>query len=69
MSDDAKIRLPRSITIPRDTVLCTAPTKTERHGRWYQYVIQIGDNHVAYLTLDDDAIRALSGLPAQPSIY
>jgi len=36
-----------------------APIKTERIGKWYECIIPIGDNYVAYLTLTDDAFQEL----------
>lgn len=36
-----------------------APCKTERYGQWCEWVVAIGDNHVAYITMDDDAAREL----------
>jgi len=36
-----------------------APNKTERCGKWYQSTIPIGDNHTAYLTIDDAAFEEL----------
>jgi len=31
-----------------------APVKTERMGKWYEVVIPIGKDHVAYLTMPED---------------
>lgn len=36
-----------------------APRVTSREGVWYQLVIGIGVDHVAYLTIDDDALSEL----------
>ena len=36
-----------------------APVKTQREGVWYQVIIGIGDDEVAYLTLTDDALEVL----------
>lgn len=39
--------------------LTEAPCSTRRVGKWYQVVIGIGDDDVAYLTLDDEALATL----------
>jgi len=39
-----------------------AAAKTERIGQWYECVIGIGKDHVAYITLDDEAFKALYDL-------
>ena len=36
-----------------------APTKTERHGKWHECIIPIGNDDVAYLTLTDDAFQVM----------
>ena len=36
-----------------------AATKVERFGKWHECIIPIGDDHVALLTLDNDAFDAL----------
>ena len=33
-----------------------APAKTERMGKWYEVVIPIGKDHVAYLTMPEDTL-------------
>ena len=33
-----------------------APAKTELHGDWFQVVVPISIDHVAYLTLPDEAV-------------
>lgn len=43
-----------------------APCSTRRLGKWYQVTIGIGDDDVAYLTLDDDAFGVLVG--ADPTL-
>ena len=32
-----------------------APHKTQRHGKHYEVIIAIGENHTATLTLDEEA--------------
>lgn len=39
-----------------------APTTTRRHGPWKEVVIGIGADHVAYLTMDDEAYEELFGI-------
>jgi len=39
--------------------VCDAPPKTQRAGKWYQLIIGIGNDHTAYVTIDDDALKAL----------
>jgi hypothetical protein len=36
-----------------------APQKTEYNGKWYQSIIPVGKDHVAYLTFDVDAFQAM----------
>ena len=36
-----------------------APVETKRYGKHYEIIIGIGNDHVAYLTIDDDALKAL----------
>jgi len=36
-----------------------APRKTQRQGVWYEIYIGIGSDHMAYITIDDDALKAL----------
>ena len=36
-----------------------APPKTARCGRWHQLTIGIGEDHTAYVTIDDDALVEL----------
>ena len=36
-----------------------APQKTARCGRWHQLTIGIGEDHTAYVTIDDDALAEL----------
>jgi hypothetical protein len=36
-----------------------APKKTERHGKWYEIIIPIGKDHVAYLSMSEDAIAEI----------
>ena len=36
-----------------------APQKTEYNGKWYQSIIPVGKDHVAYLTFDDDAFQTM----------
>ena len=36
-----------------------APRKTQRQGVWHEIIIGIGNDHTAYITMDDDALKAL----------
>lgn len=39
-----------------------APVKTERMGKWNEVVIGISDDHVAYLTLNDDCFKVIQAV-------
>ena len=54
------MKLEQTIFIPSGRELCEASVKTERFGPHYELVIGIGKDHVAYLTLDQDALVALN---------
>lgn len=54
------MRLEQPILIPAGRELSLAPNKTERYGAHYQLTIGIGKDHVAYLTLDEEALEALN---------
>ena len=41
-----------------DTV-SAAPIKTQRNGVWYELIIGIGNDHTAYVTIDDEALNTL----------
>lgn len=60
--------LGKTITIPKGIVLSAAPKKIALHGEWYDLVIGIGNDHTARLLIDDDAMRALSGIEPQVNI-
>ena len=53
--------LRRLLRSNRDKVVTAAHT-TKRHGKHYELVIGIGPDNVAILTLDDEALEALSEL-------
>lgn len=36
-----------------------APKKTERRGVWYEVVVGVGTNHVAYIAIEGDALEEL----------
>lgn len=36
-----------------------APMVTERHGKWHEFIIPIGNDEAAHVTMTDDALRAL----------
>ena len=63
-----RISLPKTIIVPAGIVLKEAPESTTRAGVWYEYIIEIGNNEVAYLTLPDSAVRALTVLPPTVTI-
>lgn len=46
--------------IKQERRLTIAPYNTRRVGKWYQVCIGIGNDDVAYLTLDDDALETLT---------
>jgi len=56
-------RVNRDIELVTDLVLRNdvhdAPAKTERQGKWYECVIPIDKDHVAYLTIPEDSFRAM----------
>lgn len=39
-----------------------SPRKTTYHTKHYQYVVGIGNDHVATLTIDEDALKALNDM-------
>jgi hypothetical protein len=39
-----------------------ATVKTERVGKWYEVVIHIDDDHVAYLTIDNDCFEVIQAV-------
>jgi len=43
-----------------------APYKTQRAGKHWEWVIGIGKDHVAYLTMDDDAHKELLQQAPEP---
>jgi hypothetical protein len=51
--------LGKAITIPANARLGPAASKTTRYGPHYEIIIGIGKDNVAYLTLDEDALKAL----------
>ena len=51
--------LRRAITIPKHAELKIAPSKTIRTGCHYEILIGIGNDHVAFFTIDDEALDAL----------
>lgn len=54
----------RGFTIPEYATLTKAPIKTERFGDHWEIVFGIGNNHVAFFTIDDKALKAYqSGEP------
>ena len=36
-----------------------APKVTERYGEWCDFIVRIGKDEVAYITMTDDALREL----------
>ena len=42
--------------------LVEAPTKTERFGKHYEFIIGIGNDETATIILSDDALKALSDI-------
>jgi uncharacterized ferritin-like protein (DUF455 family) len=36
-----------------------APRLTERHGEWCEFIVAIGKDEVAHITMTDDALKAL----------
>lgn len=69
MEKSKRIKLPKTINIPVGIVLDEAPAKTERFGNHYEYIIPIGKDHVAYLTIDEDALMELKKLEPEITIY
>ena len=65
---DSKMLLPKTITIPANIVLTSAPKNIELYGKWYDLVIGIGNDHTARLLIDDDALRALAMVEPQVNI-
>lgn len=49
----------KGFIIPDYATLSIAPTKTERNGLHWEIIIGIGNDHVAFLTIDDAALKAL----------
>lgn len=54
------MKLLHAIFIPAERDLQEAPSKTERYGTHYELIIGIGKDHVAHLTLDQDALIAFN---------
>jgi len=46
-------------TVIRDHPLRNAPKRTKRFGEWYQWIIGIGNDEVAYVTMTKEAFEAL----------
>ena len=40
--------------------LSDAPVKTMRHGKHYEFLIGIGNDHTAFITMDKEAYEALT---------
>lgn len=47
------------LNLIKDNSIMQAPATTQRSGEWHEIIITIGDDHVAYITLDDDALKEL----------
>ncbi len=56
-----RLRLPRTIHIPKGIVLYSI-------GLDYELMISIGNNHVAKLSISEDALRVLTSLEPDISI-
>jgi hypothetical protein len=54
------MKLSQSILISGNRELYDAPNKVERFGNHYELVIGIGKDHVAFFTLDEEALVALN---------
>ena len=53
------IKLGASIYISREAELGCAPVKRLFHSKHYEYIIGIGKDHTASLTIDEDALKEL----------
>ena len=54
------MKIGRQITIPADADLNqNVPPHRDLYGTWYEVIVGIGNDHVAYLTLDREALAAL----------
>lgn len=49
----------KGFIVPDYATLTVAPIKTERNGLHWEITIGIGSNHVAFLTISDEALKAL----------
>lgn len=63
-----RVYLPKTITLPAGLTLDAAPSVVKLSGDWYQCIIPIGNDNVAYLILDDEAVRALNLMNPESSI-
>jgi hypothetical protein len=49
----------KGFIVPDYATLSVAPTKTKRYGIHWQVIVGIGSDHVAFITIDDEALKAL----------
>lgn len=61
-------KIPKTIIIPKGTKLSSVPTRIHFVEDVYELVIGIGKDHVAYLYLDQDALKALEEEEPQTTI-
>ena len=45
-----------------DNEISDAPIRTMRHGKWHSIILSIGKDHIAEITLDDEALLELNKL-------
>lgn len=55
--DEYRLNRLREVVTGMDKV--DAPVKTVRHGKHYEFLIGIGKDHTAFITMDDEAYEAL----------
>lgn len=48
-------KLSKLVTLCNSTKILEAPVKTERHGEWCEFLIPIGDNETAFITMTKEA--------------
>jgi hypothetical protein len=56
---DKKIALPKSIFIPKGTVLSSGPSVITLHEHHYELIIGIGKDHTATLLISESAMTVL----------